>query len=213
MAEALKLYGNQFWSCLPLGLPVAVASVLAFELSIRQQTAVFVVLAPFFTLAIAEACTIEAGRRPPLRAWVTATVLGTLAFLPAAATLPWIVIAAVLWLGLVGWVVPVALLEELPPGPAIRRSLALGRADFAHAAGGIATLFLLFFVTRVMLAWLLREQADNTVRASVFLADVLISPVVFLGVAVLYRDLVARVGTTRTDRLRARAEALAEPAE
>lgn len=209
VAEALKLYGSRFWSCLALGLPIAIADPLAFDRPLGQRTAVLVALAPLFTLAYAEACAIEAASRPPRRSWLLALGLGTVVFVPAAATLGWFVLLAIAWLGVVGWVVPVALHEGLGVRATVRRALELGRADIVHAIGGIAALVLVFGLTRNVLAWLLRSQADNTVRVSVFLADIVISPLVFLGCALLYRDLVARVGTSRTDRLRARAEALA----
>jgi hypothetical protein len=46
---------------------------------------------------------------------------------------------------------------------------------------------------RVPLAFLLRSQADNTVRAAVFLSDVVVSPLLFIGAAMLYVDQAARV--------------------
>ncbi len=112
-----------------------------------------------------------------------------------------------------GWVVPVALHERLGIRATLVRAVELARADLVHAIGSIAALVLVFGLTRNALAWLLREQAENAVRVSVFLADLVVSPVVFLGSAIVYRDLVARVGTTRADRQRARAEAMGAPAE
>jgi hypothetical protein len=49
-----------------------------------------------------------------------------------------------------------------------------------------------FALTRFVLVFLLREQADNTVRVAIFIADLVISPVVFLGAALLYFDQAAR---------------------
>lgn len=213
IAEALRLYGTRFFSCLVLGIPIAIADPLSYDRSLPERTAILVALSPLFTLAYAEACSLEAGHRFPRRAWSTALVVGTLVFVPAAATLGWFVLLGIAWLGVVGWVVPVALHEGLGVRASLVRAVALGRADLVHAVGSIAALVLVFGVTRNALAWLLREQAENTVRASVFLADLVISPVVFLGSAIVYRDLVARVGTTRADRLRARDEALGARAE
>ena len=48
---------------------------------------------------------------------------------------------------------------------------------------------------------------------SVLLADVVVSPVIFLGSALLYRDLAARVGTTRDERRQARLGAPPGPAQ
>jgi len=213
VAEALKLYGSRFWACVGLGFPLALADPLSFERSLEVRIGILVALAPLFTLAYAEACVIEGGSRPGRRRWIVAVGLGTVVFLPAALMIGWFALAAVAWLGLVGWVVPVAIHEGLSPVAALRRAVELARTDLVHAVGGIATLVLLFGITRNLLAWLLREQADNAIRVSVFLADLVVSPVVFLGAAIVYRDLAARVGTTRAERLRARASAAAPRAE
>lgn len=213
IAEALKLYGTRFFSCLVLGIPIAIGDPLSYGQSLSERIAILVALSPLFTLAYAEACSIESGTRFPRRAWGTALVVGTLVFIPAAATLGWFALLAIAWLGVAGWVVPVALHEGLGPWASVVRALQLARADLVHAIGSIAALVLVFGLTRNALAWLLREQAENTVRVSVFLADLVISPVVFLGSAIVYRDLAARVGTTRDDRQRARADAMGAPAE
>ena len=47
---------------------------------------------------------------------------------------------------------------------------------------------IVFVLSRVTLAFLLREQADNTIRAAVFVADLVVSPLLFLGAALLYFD-------------------------
>ena len=77
-----------------------------------------------------------------------------------------------------------------------------------HAAGSFATLALLFGLTRLAMGLLLSSQADATVRVAIFLADVVISPLLFLGAAIVYVDLVARVGLSRDDRRRLRQAAL-----
>jgi hypothetical protein len=77
----------------------------------------------------------------------------------------------------------------------VRRALELARADYIHAAGSLATLTIVFVLTRLALAFLLRAQADNTIRVAVTIADVVISPLLFLGAALLYVDQAARVGS------------------
>ena len=62
-----------------------------------------------------------------------------------------------------------------------------------HALGSLATLMIVFILTRFALAFVLRAQADNTIRVSVTIADVIISPLIFLGAALLYVDQAARV--------------------
>ena len=63
---------------------------------------------------------------------------------------------------------------------------------------------LLFGLTRLAMGLFLREQADNTLRVAIFLADTVLGPILFLGGALLFIDLAARVGTTRSGRSAAR---------
>ena len=57
--------------------------------------------------------------------------------------------------------------------------------------------------------FLLRELRRQLASASAaFLAVLVLSPVLFLGAAILYVDQVARVGTTRDERAAARRAAL-----
>ena len=193
VAEAVRLYGRSVWRVLPLGLPVAVADVISGGLSIPTRILVLMAAAPAFTLAFAWASAIAGGARPGRATWVRALALGTAVFLPAAVFFPWFAILSVAWLALVGLVVPVVVLEDLPARAALRRAVELCRADYVHALGSLATLVIVFFLTRFALAFLLRGQADNTIRVAVFLADVVISPLLFLGAALLYFDQAARI--------------------
>ena len=82
----------------------------------------------------------------------------------------------------------------------LKRGLALGRVDYVHAAGSLATLVILFFIMRFGLALLLESQADNTVRTAIFLADTVLAPLLFLGGAILYVDQEARIVSRGDDR-------------
>jgi hypothetical protein len=195
VAETLRLYGSRFLVALPLGIPLAVADEIALGLSVDERVAVLVAASPFFTLAYIAACALTFRMRPPARTWGAALVAGTVAFLPAAVFFPWFALVSVFWLALVGHVVPVAVKEGLGPVRAFPRALELGRADYIHAAGSLATLVIVFGLTRIALGGLLRSQADNTIRVSIFLADVVLAPILFLGGALLYLNLVARVGS------------------
>jgi hypothetical protein len=202
VAEAIRLYGQRFWPAVLLGIPVAVADQLELDRTVAERVVVLALFAPLFTAAYAAACAIASEARPARRAWATALATGTLVFLPAAALFPWFALAAVLWLGLVSQVVPAALLEGRSPAGALRRGLELAKADYVHAAGSLATLAILFGLTRLALGFLLRSQADNTIRTSIFLADVVLAPVLFLGAALLYADQAARVGSRPRRRRR-----------
>lgn len=209
VAQAIELYRRSFWHALPLGLPVAIADQPVFGLSRGWQIVAFAAGAPILSLTFAWACAIRQAERPPAPVWAAAVVAGTVTFLPAAVFFPWFVILSVLWLGLAGHAVPAAMAERLGVVAALRRTIELGRADYVHAAGSFATLAILFFLTRVALGLLLSSQADATVRVSIFLADLALSPLLFLGAAVVYVDLAARVGLSRDERRRLRHAALA----
>ena len=204
VAEAIRLYGRYFRLAVPLGIPLAVADAFAVvDTTVAEKILILVVASPAFTLAFAWAAALAADVRPAPATWVRALVLGTLAFLPAAFFFPWFAILSVAWLTLVGLVVPVVIVEDLPPRQALRRAVQLCRADYVHALGSLATLVIVFVLTRFALTFLLREQADNTVRIAVFLADLVVSPLLFLGGALVYFDQVARVDSgDRAERRR-----------
>ncbi len=188
-----------FCNALPLGVIVAAINQLTVGVDRITAGAALLVVAPVFSAAYAYACRIEADTPAPRRSWVVAIAVGTLVWIPAAILFPWFALAAVLWLALVGLAVPAALHEGTPFIASLKRGLELGRADYVHAAGSLATLVILFFLTRIGLALLLESQADNTVRTAIFLADAVLAPLLFLGGAILYVDQNARL-RLRDDR-------------
>ncbi len=204
VAETLRLYGSRFFLCLPLGLVIAVADQISLDLGVRGRIAVLLVAAPFLSAAYAAATAIAVERRPPASTWVVAIGVGTAVFLPAAFLFPWFALAAILVLAFLGNAVPAAMIEDRKPLQAFRRSLQVARADIVHALGGLATLVLMFGLARLAMGFLLRQEADTALRVAIFLADTVLGPVLFLGAALLYIDLAARVGTTRAGRLAAR---------
>lgn len=195
IAETIRLYGSRVWVSLPLGLPIAIASPLNFERPKSEQALIFLAIAPLFALAYIGACAIESGKVGSPRRWVVAFGLGLGAMLPAAATLSWFTLAGIAWLAVFGWVVPVVMNEARQSIVGVfKRAIELFRADVVHAIGGLAALIVVFALTRWGMVWLLRSQAENTVRVSAFIADLVLSPAIFLGAAIVYRDLAARVG-------------------
>jgi hypothetical protein len=195
VAEAIRLYGRSYRLALPLGLPLAAADTLAVGSTTAEKIVILVAVAPAFTIAFAWASAIVGDVRPGRATWLRAFVTGSLVFLPAAFFFPWFAILSVAWLALVGLVVPVVMIEDAPVRAALRRAVELCRADYAHALGSLATLVIVFVLSRVGLAFLLREQADNTIRVAIFIADLIVSPLLFLGGALLYFDQAARVGS------------------
>ena len=195
VAEAIRLYGRRFRLALPLGLPLATADTVAVGTTVAEKIVILLVATPAFTLAYAWASALAADVRPPAGTWLRAVVLGSLVFVPAALFFPWFALLSVAWLALVGLTVPVVTIEDGRGMHALRRAVELCRADYVHALGSLATRVIVFVLSRVALAFLLREQADNTIRAAVFVADLVVSPILFLGAALLYFDQAARVGS------------------
>ena len=83
-------------------------------------------------------------------------------------------------------------MESLPFRRLLGRSLELARADVVHAVGGLATFVLVFALTRILLNLLLVNQSGIADRSALFLADLVISPLLFLGPVLLYTDQAAR---------------------
>jgi hypothetical protein len=193
VAEAIRLYGAQFVRALPLGLVVAAVNQASLGLGRPATTAVLLAAGPVFTLSYAYAAQLVVGGRAGLREWLVALAAGTAVWIPAALLFPWFALAAVLWLALAGLCVPVAIVERTSFVGSLRRGVQLGRVDYVHAAGSLATIVILFVLTRVVLALVLDSQAENTVRTAIFLADAVLAPLVFLGAALLYVDQEARL--------------------
>ncbi|MBM3678033.1 MAG: hypothetical protein FJW96_09165 [Actinobacteria bacterium] len=209
VAETLRLYGSRFVLALPLGLPLALADQLTRADDWIESVVVLAATSPIFTAGYVLASCLAHGARPSARSVALAMLLGTVVFALAAPLLAAYVIVGIAWLALFGHVVPAVIVEGRGARDAIRRAAEIARADYVHAVGGLATLVILFYLTRILLEGLLRSQADNTRAVAVLLADVVLSPIVMLGGALLFTNLAARVGVDRDERKRARAEAMA----
>jgi hypothetical protein len=97
------------------------------------------------------------------------------------------------WLALFGLSVPAAVEESLGVRSALRRGWQLARADLVHAIAGLVTLALVYFVTRYALLVLIHGFGDQSQTAAGILADLVLSPLLFIGGALLYVDQAARV--------------------
>jgi hypothetical protein len=191
VAETLRLYGRRFWRSLALGIPVAAMNMLAVELPAAAR---FVVLplasGVVLTLVLVAASMIAFDRRP--ESLVTALVGGFVVFLPFPLLVGVFVLPGLAWLALFGLIVPAAVTERLSLGQGFARAVALGRSDFVHALGAFATLAILVFLTQGTLFVLLRAQGEQAAQIASFLAGVVVSPILFLGAALLYLDQAAR---------------------
>ncbi|MGZ8717069.1 MAG: hypothetical protein ACXWYO_08175 [Gaiellaceae bacterium] len=194
VAESVRIYGERFKPALLLGLAPAVLAVVAANVS---RTVSFT-LAPTLSAVLVSAsyvgaCVLVLERRPSRSRLMLAWVVGWLVFAPVPFLAVAFLLPALVWLAAVGLVVPVLIVEELLPRAAFRRAWQLARADYVHVLGSLATLAIVVFLTQTVLAFLLRGAGGIAVSAAFFLANVVISPLLFIGSALLYVDQSARV--------------------
>ncbi len=198
VAETLKLYGDHLWTSLALGASVTVINQITAGHDTLFQVLVLAAGAPLMAASFTGASAIVGEVRPSAGDAARAIVVGAIVFVPAAFLTLFYVLPAVAWLAFVGLVVPVLVLERPGVGAALRRAVQLARADYIHAIASLATLVVLFGLVKLTLALLLRDLGDSGERAALGLADLVVSPLLFLGGALLYVDQAARVRSSAT---------------
>jgi hypothetical protein len=193
IAESIRLYGARFWAVIPLGLPLAGEHVASLGQSVAVQTLLLWAFGPVLTAAYVYACTLTAAELPPRRFLISAYLVGLIVFLPFPVLLRLYVLPGLALFGLLGLAVPAAVVEGLGVRAALRRGWQLGRADVVHAIGGMATLALVYAVSRLALLVLLHTQGQQAQNVAGVLADLVLSPLMFIGATLLYVDQAARV--------------------
>ncbi len=194
VAESIRLYGRRFWPSLALGVGPAALGAAATGLHGLARVVVVIALgAPVASASYVGATMIAGETRGRVPA---AFVAGIVAFLPLAVArvviFPGIYIVVLAWFALVGLSVPAVLVEGLPLRRAFRRGAALGRADFVHALGSLATLVITIVLTGLVLFFLIQSFGDQALHVAAFLAFLVLTPLFFLGAALLYVDQAAR---------------------
>jgi hypothetical protein len=200
VAETIRLYGRHFWRALALGAPLAISSQLYLGHSANFQTLVLLAFAPLVGAAYVSAIALAHGARPTRTAYLAAVLI----FAPVPFLVRLLVLPALAWLALFGLAVPAAMVERLGFRAALERGRQLGTADYVHALGSLATLVIVVGISELVLISLLRSQGDNGQRIAHLLADLVLSPLLYLGGALLYLDQAARVGSRRPNRRRRR---------
>jgi hypothetical protein len=188
VAETIRAYGNDFWRVLPLGIPLAVADQLSVRQTAIVQMLVFWAALPLFVPAYLWACRLVLDARPTLLAAAVAALI----WLPFPALRAAFILPALAWLAFIGLAVPAAMVEQLRFRHALFRGRELGTADYVHALGSLAALVVVVGIAANTLSALLHTQGDNGQRVAVFLSDLVLSPLLFLGGALLYVDQRAR---------------------
>ena len=200
VGEAIRAYGARFWPALALGIPVVVANALVWKSpSGTQRLALLPVTALLVSLSYVAAVALVLGTPLRRKHTILAYLVAVLVFLPVPLLVAIYILPGLAWLALFGLAVPAALVEDLGVRAALARGFRLARADYIHVLGGIATLALVVIISQYTLYFVLREYAENTRLAAAALAALVVSPLVFLGSALLYVDQEARL-RLRKDR-------------
>lgn len=194
VGEAIRTYGAHFWKGLALGVPVLAINGLVWRAPPGSGRFLVVPAAALLiSLSYVAAVALVTERSLRSRHALTAYLVAVLVFLPFPFLTAVYVLPGVVWLALVGLAVPAALVEGLGLRASLARGYRLARADFVHVLGGLATLALVVFLTQFSLYFVLREYAENTRLLAASLASLVVSPLVFLGAAILYVDQEARL--------------------
>lgn len=199
VAESVRFYGENFLRCLVLGAAPALLAVVTANVS----RALGLILVPTVGGALLSGSLVAASvmlleRHPSTPRLVAAGVVGWIVFVPVPFLALAFVLPALMWLAAVGLVVPVLVAEDLSPRDSVRRAWQLARADYVHALGSLATLTIVVFLTQVMLVFILRGAGGTAIDVAVILANIVISPLLFIGTALLYVDQRARWLEART---------------
>jgi hypothetical protein len=189
VAESIRAYGQSFGRCLPLGLPLAVADQLSVHHTVVTQSFVYWVMTPLFVAAYLWACRLVLDVRPTL----TAALVAVLIWLPFPALRAFYILPGLAWFALIGLAVPAAMVEGTGFRESLIRGRRLGMVDYVHALGSLCALVVVVGVAANVLGALLHSQSDTGLRVGVFLSELVLSPLLHLGGALLYVDQAARV--------------------
>jgi hypothetical protein len=200
VAESIRLYGRRFFPSLALGLPAAVIVGLgSWTPEPERSASILVVGTALSSWALMRAARIT--YPDATGSSVHAVAVGVVAFLPVViarvVVFPGIYPLALLWLAATLFAIPAVLVERAPARRALLRSLRLARADVVHVLGALVTLVITIVLTAIVLTFLIRGFGDQGIRVASLLALLILTPLFFLGAAVLYADQAARVRLAR----------------
>ena len=195
VAETIRVYQRNVWRSLAIGVLPGIASVVAAEFTNWHRYAFAVAAAPVFTLSYVLAVGIVGEVSVRSRWGLNAFVAGVLVYVPFPFLASAFVLPGLAWLAFLGLVVPAALMEHLGIRVAFSRAVQLARVDYVHVLGGLCTLAILVVLTQGVAVYLLRSFAETAGRTAGAIAGIVLSPLLFLGTAMLYGDQAARLGS------------------
>jgi hypothetical protein len=209
LSEAVRIYTRRPWAAFGIGLVEGGAFLLA-----RVSPVLFQVL----ILALAFAATYAAAARLVsgdsfTEAWAqvglrapTLVVLMFVVAVPAVIALQelFLLIVGGLWLALMAFSIPVAMLERDPEvknsfdriAHSLLRSIRLARAEYLHALGVIAALIMINVVLGFALGVALVGFAENGAVVAAVIVRVVLAPFFFIGLSVLYFEQRARAAVS-----------------
>ena len=198
IAESIRAYGSLFWRALPLGIPLALIDQLCAGRTLGVQVLIYWAAAPLVVAAYVRACTLVY-KVPAVR---TAYVVALLVYAVVPPLRALSLVPGLAWFAFIGRAVPAALGERIGVRAALARGRELGRADYVHSLGSLSALVLVVGVADNTLIALLHTQSQASARIALALSDLVLSPLLYLGGALLYADQAARVGSPRSERRR-----------
>lgn len=209
LSETVRIYAQRPWAALGIGLVEGGAYLLA---ALTPSLLDVLVIALAFTAIFGAAARLVSGDSFA-EAWaqvgVRAPVLVVLTFVVAVPTVIsltylFLFVVAALWVALMGFSIPVAMLERDPDVTnafdriafSLLRSLRLARAEYLHSLGVVAALIIVYLVLGIGLAVGLVGFADNGRVIAAALVQVVLAPFFFIGLSVLYYEQRARAAVS-----------------
>ncbi len=209
LSEAVRIYTVRPRAALGLGAVEGGAFLLA---RVTPDLFDVLVIALAFTAIYGAAARLVSGdtfAEAWAQVFVRAPTLLVLTFVvavPVVIAIPYLflLIVGALWIALMGFAVPVAMLERDPDvtnpfdriAYSLLRSIRLARAEYLHALGVIAALLMIYLLLGIVLAQALVGFADNGEVIAAALVQVVLAPFFFLGLSVLYFEQRARAAVS-----------------
>jgi hypothetical protein len=194
VAETVRFYGDHFWKV--VGLGVAPASFAVVTANVPHH--ITEILSPtlfgaLLSATFVAACVIALETRPSNGRLVQAWVVGWIVLQPVLVPVPYLIFAGAVWLLCLALVIPVLVVEKEGVWASVVRALRLARSDWVHQVGTIVTLVVVVLLSQGVLAFALRDFGGTAISIAFFLASTVVSPLLFIGTALLYVDQAARV--------------------
>lgn len=193
IAETIRLYGARWKISVLLGVGPAVTLLVAsYTSSTAAQASLAALLGIVLALSWTAAATLAVPGRPAAATLLVAVLLSVAVWIPTLFLFRFFLVPGLVWLGFVGLSVHAAVAEGAGPVDAVRRGMALARADLLHALGSMIALGVLAYLMSAILTITIHSGSGEVVRISSFLAWLVVWPLLFLGGVLLYEDQRAR---------------------